>query len=53
MKHSILKVLNYITGDAEPIKAVNGDRSSLAGNHHHRSLPCLWLYVVPKTFCFF
>jgi len=52
MKHSVLKVLNYITGDAEPIKAIHGIRSSPAGNHHRRSLPCLWLTLCRKL-CFF
>jgi len=52
MKHSVLNVLNYITGDPEPSKAVHGIRSSPAGNHHHRSLPCLWLTLCRKLFFF-
>lgn len=41
MKHSHLKGLNCVTGDAEPIKDVHAIRTSTAGNHHHRSFTLL------------
>lgn len=53
MKHSILKVLNYITGDAESIKAIHGIRSSPAGSNHHRSITLFVTVRCAETFLFF